>query len=425
MKKIITAALILVALCICATPVTAFSYGTASGISITTIEKNPEVLMSGDTGTITFTVKNNGNGTVTIDHADMFGYGLQVLNPDTYDSSLTIGEKNSAQFSFNVRAPAEEGTYFPKFYMDYMENGAGSGGSMSYPFAMEVDCTEPSVYVVDAPNSYAAGESETITLCVGNDRTDEISSITVTPTGSGFTSLETGQFIGNLEPDEYAEVTFDITPLEETEVIFEIEYRNGNNRHTSMIALPITFSEDKLKAEPLVNAIEVSNAGGSYTLKGDISNAGLTDAKSVVVTVESPADPCDPNPVYMVGALEPDDFSSFELTFIARNAGTVPMSIQYKDEDGNKFEEIYSINLNGTASGNGSMPDGEMVIPEGGGRGGGMMGGFGSGMGKIPVTEIFMVLIVGVGAVVSWRKGWLNRDTLAKIKEEARKRLRR
>jgi len=78
----------------------------------------------------------------------------------------------------------------------------------------------------------------------------------------------------------------------------------------------------------------VITEGGHYKVTGDVTNAGLEDAKSVLVTSGSPAVPVDPFRVYVVGSLEPDDFSGFEVTFTAEDADFVPLLIYYKDDDG-------------------------------------------------------------------------------------------
>ena len=40
----------------------------------------------------------------------------------------------------------------------------------------------------------------------------------------------------------------------------------------------------------------------------------------------------------MVGSLEPDDFASFEVNFLAENQSSVPLVISYRDANGNPFE---------------------------------------------------------------------------------------
>jgi hypothetical protein len=47
----------------------------------------------------------------------------------------------------------------------------------------------------------------------------------------------------------------------------------------------------------------------------------------------------------VVGGLEPDDFSSFEVTFTAENVTTVPIQVTYRDSDGNLYTEISNVDI--------------------------------------------------------------------------------
>ena len=190
-----------------------------------------------------------------------------------------------------------------------------------------------------------------------------------------------------------------------------------------MVTIPVIFGTDKLGAQLVVNNIESSVSGGTTTLKGDVTNNGLTDAKSVLVTVGSPANPVNPNPVYAIGNLEPDDFSSFEVTYTTTGNGAVPIQVEYKDEDGNIFGEKFTFTANGNTgvAGSASLQN----VPSGARTGtsvntrGGMFGSFGSGINKIPVTEIVIGIIAIIVLLIAWRKGLLRRLT-----DKIRKKLR-
>ena len=116
------------------------------------------------------------------------------------------------------------------------------------------------------------------------------------------------------------------------------------------VILPIVLGENKKAAIPIVNNVELTSAGSSYTLKGDINNAGLTDAKSMVVTVGTSAKAVEPYAQYAIGSLAADDFSSFEITFTTTDLSSVPLVITWKDKDGNSFSITKNLNLR-TSSG--------------------------------------------------------------------------
>jgi hypothetical protein len=252
---------------------------------------------------------------------------------------------------------------------------------------------------------------DTVTLVIGNPRESTLRGVTVTPVGSGIETTQTKSFIGDLIPGESTNVAIEIIAFQEGNLTFLVEYRNGINKHDESICIPILFGDDKLAAQLYINSIELSGSGGEFSISADVTNAGLTDAKSIVVTIGEPGQPVDPNPVYIIGALEPDDFSSFDLTFTAPGASTVPLLVQYKDEDGNTFEQTFTINLKsaGVPSLNSSTGASDQY-PNAAVRrnNGGMFPGLGSGMNQIPFLELGLIALAAVALVLAWRKGVLG-----------------
>jgi hypothetical protein len=142
-------------------------------------------------------------------------------------------------------------------------------------------------------------------------------------------------FIGTLVPDQAQKFSFNITPEEPTHLDIVADYKNGVNAHSSVITLPIRFGESKTQAEPILSNIIVEYNEGKYTLTGDVTNAGLEVANSVVLSAGEGAVPVNPYREYVVGSLQPDDFSSFEITFLAENTTQVQVQVNYRDVNGN------------------------------------------------------------------------------------------
>lgn len=379
----------------------------AAQIAVTSIRIDPEVLMRGDIGTITVEITNTGAEAVAIGRAVLYGDEITVVNDRTYDSVGTIGPEISMEFTFTVKANAPDGIYYPKFYLDFRDEGC-----FRYYIPVHVESSEIVTSVIDAPGTYSEGVSEEVTLLLGNTRDNTLTGITVTPEGEGLLSTPTIGFVGTLEPDTSAQTTFELTPSDNGDISFIVEYRNGINLHTSTVTLPVVFGEQKIRAEPVVNDIEVSGGGSSYTVSGDVTNAGLDTAYSIQVTVGSPARAIDPYPVDVLGALEPDDFSGFEVTFTAQGISPVPLVIQYKDEDGNTYEERVDVTLSAARTSAEDEETGGQIsgIPqERAGRNAMGFGSFGSGLGKIPVVPIVLVLAAAIAGIVAWRKGWLGK----------------
>jgi hypothetical protein len=377
----------------------------ASYVGVTSVSLEPEVFMQDDTGTIVVEVKNSGSDPVSIARAEILSSEIEVLNYQTYDSVGTIGPGNTMKFTFHVRAGVKDGVYFPMFYLDFTD-----AGSLRYPIALEVDSTPVSVSVVDAPGSFSPGTKNKVTLSVNNPRKDSVSSVTVTPGGEGIRTTQGSIFIGTLAPDEAKSVTFEVWAEGETDLSFDVSYRNGLNTHHSVLKIPVTIGGRETAAELVVNNVEVTRSGPLVTISGDVTNAGLEDAKAIKVTVGSPAEPTDPNPVYVIGSLEPDDFSSFEVTCTMRGEDPVPLVIQYRDSEGTLFEKTSTVSIRTSTAGvpESGNPTGNTQVSTGQRRPGGFFG-FGNGIGKIPVTEIVIVVVAAVLVLVAWRKGYLAR----------------
>jgi hypothetical protein len=401
-------ALGVLALCIAPSwaAVTDGSSTTSSQVAVTSVTSDPQVLMRGDTGMVTITAKNTGTQSVTIKGAEFYAKELATLNYQTYATTVNLGPGDSTQFTFTIKADTQDGIYYPRFYLDMGTD------SYRYYVPVKVESTPIDVSILDRPDSYTRGVKDTITLVIGNPRESTLSGVTVTPQGTGIETTQTKVFIGDLQPGESTQVAIETTPSQEGDLTFLVEYRNGINKHSESVTIPITFGNDKLAAQLFINSIELSGSAGAYSLSADVTNAGLTDAKSIVVTVDSPGQPIDPNPVYIIGSLEPDDFSSFDLTFLAPGATSVPLLVQYKDADGNNFQQIFTVNLR-TAVGSSQNSSGgsSASYPSTVARrnGGGLFPGFGSGVGQIPFLELGLIALAAVALVVAWRKGILGK----------------
>lgn len=377
----------------------------ASQISVTGITQSPATLMPGDQGFITVKITNSGEECASIDRAKLYTNDLFVVNDNAYEVVGDIGAKNSMEFSFMVEAGPAEGIFYPTFYVDF-----GTEGSLRTAIPVIVEDTTPQVSLLNVPETFTEGKTEDITVLVGNPRDGDLSGITITPVMDSVKSDRTSYFVGDLAKDKSAEVPFAITPEEEGDLTFVVNYRNGVNEHSTTISIPMTFGTDKTSAYLVVNEVEVSSSGATSTVSGDVTNAGLEEAYSVMVTVGDPATPSNPNPVAVIGALEPDDFSGFEVTYTMQGAGQVPVLVSYKDEDGNIYEEEFSVSGSSGISADG---EGDERAPQDmSSRGPGdrsIFGSMGSGFAQIPIIPIILGILIVAGGLIGWRKGYLAR----------------
>ncbi|KLK89142.1 hypothetical protein SZ63_01480 [Methanoculleus sediminis] len=314
--------------------------GAQGNVTVTSVTVEPEILMPGDAGFVTVTVLNTGPFTLPLGAARLYEDGV-VPADEPYPSVGALGAGLNRTFTFAVRADAPDGTYYPRFSLDLRENG-----TLTHPVPVRVDGTPLEASVAGRPDAFAAGREAGVAIQVGNPRPNVASGVQVIPEGANFSVTPGSAFIGTLEPDASGTVAFNLTPATETNVTFRVVWRNGINTHTADLVLPIAFGEDRRQADLIVTNVEVAAEGENYRATGDVMNAGLEPARSVIISPGAPATPTDPFRVYVVGTLDPDDISSFEVTFRA-GAGVeeIPLVIDYRDDDGNPYSVERPISL--------------------------------------------------------------------------------
>jgi hypothetical protein len=401
----------------------------AGKVTVTDAVIEPSVLMTGDVGLLTVTVENTGTNNVVISDGRLISKELTVLNPDTYQSTRTIGAGTKMQFSFSIVANQPENIYYPAFYLNYQD-----AGSLRYNIPVRVETPELQLFVSGIPQNYAKGVKSSITLHVGNAKSVNMTGISIIPSGDGIQCNQTSFFIGDLYPHSEKSVLFDVTPSESAYLNFNVTYSCGMNSHQTSYSVPIALGTDKLAAEPLINNIEVATESGQTTLSGDVSNAGISDAYGVVVSLESAAgENGNPNEKYAIGTISAGDYESFDLK-IPSGSKTVPIVIQFKDASGNQFSKPLTLDMEkisggtqgsaidgagmpagGPPSGAGGMPavaqSGSSSASRSSGssssRTGGVnpmnpLSGMGSGLSSIPVMEIFYGIIILIVVIVIW-----------------------
>jgi hypothetical protein len=302
---------------------------SAAQIAVSSVAIDPGVFFEGDTGIITIEVVNNGPESVAIRRATMYDSDISVLS-SAYDTTTTVGAGNRMQFTFTVKADVPQGIYYPSFSLDFRD-----AGYLRYPVQIRVEDDPLEISVLDKPDTYSAGRKDRIDIMVGNPRDNPVGSVIVHFRGKSVDPAPSSYFIGMLSPDQAQKISFNITPGEPTNLDIVVEYKNGVNPHSSVVTLPVRFGESKKQAEPILSNIIVEYGDGKYILTGDVTNAGLEVANSVVISVGEGGVPVNPYREYVVGSLQPDDFSSFEITFLAENTTQVQVLVNYRDVDGN------------------------------------------------------------------------------------------
>ncbi|MDD1658934.1 MAG: hypothetical protein LUP92_01590 [Methanomicrobiales archaeon] len=370
----------MIALIIICTPVifAAAADADATDVTITGIQISPSVLMRGDTATATISVENRGSTSVGVRRVFLLGEPnlIRTLN-DPYQTVGDIGGGNSRDFSFLIRADGPDGTYYPKFVLDFRD-----AGSLTVPFPVILKSTELAVSVLEQPDRFSRERKDTVTIRLGNPRINEVTGVNLVMAGDGLDITPASYFIGTLKADASTTVSFNITPHQAGNLTTTVSYQNGVNQHTKMITTPIALDDDLKRASLVASNLILTSDGSTYHLTGDVSNAGLEVANAVTVTAGGGAVPVDPFRSYVVGSLNPDDFASFEVSFQVRNASSVLLLLQFKDKDGRIFSERTELPVTKA-----SVPaEGTTALPSG------------------PILLLVLALVVGGIIIYSWKR---------------------
>jgi hypothetical protein len=302
---------------------------------------DPGTFFSGDSGTVTIYVTNgNNNQSIVVNHATIGDKDIR-LTSNPYDTSANIGPLQTQTFIFSVATDAFEGTYYPTFSLSFRD-----ADSLYYRAMVKVDNTPLELTVIDKPDAFTQGKKRTINMQVANPRKNNVTNVALEVTGEGISTSPEKTFIGDLGAGAKVPVNFTITPEKAATALLTLSYDNGDNPHRTTMEIPVAFGVDKKQADPVISNVQVTTEDGVYHVTGDVNNAGLETANTVMVTALTPAVPQDPYKTYVVGALKPDDFGSFEVTFTAESGKTsIPIELSYKDTDGNIYRSVQDVKI--------------------------------------------------------------------------------
>jgi len=331
---------------------------TAGNVYVSNITFDPGSFFTNDAGIVTAYVTNgNPDQSVVVNHVTIGDKNIR-LTSTPYDSSSNIGPLQTKSFVFSVVADAPDGTYYPTFSLSFRD-----ADSLYSRATVQVDNTPLELTIIEKPDAFSQGKKKTIFIQVANPRKNDLRNVILEVAGSGVTATPERTFIGNLASGAKIPLNFTITPEQETSLTITATYNNGNNPHKERIELPITFGIDKKQANPVISNVQVKSEGGIYHITGDVNNAGLETANTVMVTSLSPAVLQDPYKTYVVGALKPDDFGSFEITFSTNSTSSIPIQLSYKDADGNLYTSVQDVKISEVVANSPTSGGSNLLVP--------------------------------------------------------------
>ncbi|HML26638.1 MAG TPA: COG1361 S-layer family protein [Methanomethylovorans sp.] len=212
--------------------------------------KEPEVFMPGDTGTITFTLKNSATAySVTINGEDFDTNarvqsatlkgtdGLTVVT-DTYYGNGILGPGESMVLTYNIIVDdnVSDGTY----YLDFSTIGSSHSYNNNWRVPIKVDSS--SLRIVPSKPLKLENGIGTLEFDVANIHPNSLSSVSVRLEADGVNFSPSEYFVGSMDPDELFTIQIygETSSLDDTsprELKITANYRNGFNEHEEVIGV--------------------------------------------------------------------------------------------------------------------------------------------------------------------------------------------
>jgi len=327
---------------------------------------SPPVLQPGDVGTITAVIKNTaGSATISeksgIQSGGEFasskstdiGVNIESVQLDSKDVEVisgnykrvgAIGPGQSIPITFLIRAPAQDGIYFPEIWIDVT-----GGQSVRQPIPVNVNTQiailkKPALTAIKTvPDGVNPGDDINIQVALQNNglsRADQIT-VTVNSSSPSITQKTTSTYhTGSLLKGE--NTTLDMlfstdkkTPIGLNRVYLTITYANPDGTMTTQTEVIAIHVKGRAKigiASVSVDPVRIKK-GDAVSLIIRLENTGTDNANSVKASIDLPMS--GGKDAY-VGKIEPDNDAPAVFALQAGNAGTYPytLSVRYEDDYG-------------------------------------------------------------------------------------------
>jgi len=342
----------------------------------------PSVIQPGDIGTITATIKNTasmanireniqsaGSETITSTDINVNIESVQLESKDVevisgnYKQVGELGPGQSIPITFLIRAPAQDGIYFPEIWIDVT-----GGESVRQPIPVNVNTQiailkKPAITVSKTiPDSVNPGDDFPVRVILENNGlsgADEIvvsvnsSTSTIapkTPNNYHFDRLSKGERITldmNFATDKNA-------PLGLSPVTLTIRFANADGTYatqTETLGIPIKGKADigiaSVSSDP-----ERIKKGDLVTLIIRLENTGTDDANSVKAAIDLPL---SGGKEAYVGKIEPNNDAPAVFSLQAGDPGNYAynLTVEYQDDYGmhTKTEHLTMTVLDGDSTG--------------------------------------------------------------------------
>ncbi|MCX6689492.1 MAG: hypothetical protein NTZ39_07375 [Methanoregula sp.] len=320
----------------------------AALVYVSGYDLTPGVFYPGETGTLTVHVTNAANASVAVSQPDLMDPHVDIVNNGAFATSTSIGPGGTVDYTFVIRADGTDGTYLPLFSVS---TNAWGTSAIHSQIKLKVDSTEVRASVSNKPNTFSLEKTDTVNVSIVNPRLGDISDVLIVASSPGSDISPSEEYVESIPAGTSVKVPFAITPHQQSNVTFKVSFRNGDNVHSMTVVLPLNLGVDKSAAIPVINNVALASNAGSYTMTGEVGNAGITNAQGMIISVGAPVKPVGPYPNYAIGSLASNDFTRFTLTFTSTDLSVVPVQVQWKDSQGTTQSSTITLDLHTLAEG--------------------------------------------------------------------------
>ncbi len=374
MKVFIATLFTAVSLLLLVTATASAAEGPAVMITNYTVE--PEVLMPGDTGTITLTIKNmdtkssetettsttttsytSSTETTSTISAEIETIRLSSRSRDI--EWLEEGFQRSEYYNVGALGPGESitipipikaATYAsdrPYILEVYIE--VDNGENVRFPVRVKVDSSEVEILEKDIPSEISLSESKQMEIVVANNRPNKVSGVNVLvkSKSDGLEFTPERIFIGDLAAYEKEPVNFTLqtqtlknsltsNEIGNIEFSFEVTYKNGDNLHYNDLKSSVLVKNSSDVKLILVNAPESVFKGEVAKIDFDVANGMTKDIKAVSVVPAIEGLRILPSE-YFIGDMEVGDVFSASFDVYTDNLRVgdieIPFKLLFRDVD--------------------------------------------------------------------------------------------
>ena len=323
---------------------------------------DPAVLMPGDTGTLTLTLKNaelastrtviETSGGETTTHMETIGATInevwidpassgskQVRATLHYEDIGDLAPGASMDITFKIVADSSmpQGLYFLTARVD-----VSGYQDVIYPIPIEVRNTSLDLLATNMPSKISKSGVTELTLTVINQRDAVVDRVMVTPRPvDGIEFLQDRIYVGEVAAGASQDIIVSVRPLETgvKNLTFDVQYKNGDNQHTTSVSRLIEVIET-LDVAPIITTFPSSiKKGSSGKISIEVYNAKTEPITGVIVTPI-----CNGTVIpsqYFIGAMDADDVfsASFDIYADTVDYGTQTISFKVSFKQGDDYYE--------------------------------------------------------------------------------------